>query len=57
MSDSYYELVDATDELGEKFVATDLARRSGRPRFSMLHPCRPYWCAGWNGVSGATTPG
>src|SRR3954451_19972216 len=26
MSDSYYELVDATDELGEKFVATDLAR-------------------------------
>jgi hypothetical protein len=26
MSDSYYELVDATDELGEKFVATDFAR-------------------------------
>jgi hypothetical protein len=26
MSDSYYELVDAADELGEKFVATDLVR-------------------------------
>jgi hypothetical protein len=26
MSDSYYELVDAADELGEKFVATDMVR-------------------------------
>jgi hypothetical protein len=26
MSDSYYELVDGTDRLGEKFVATDMVR-------------------------------
>jgi hypothetical protein len=26
VSDSYYELVDAADELGEKFVATDMVR-------------------------------
>ncbi len=26
MSDSYYELVDASDELGEKFAATDMVR-------------------------------
>lgn len=26
MTDSYYELIDATDPLGEKFVATDLVR-------------------------------
>ena len=26
MSDSYYELLDAADELGEKFVATDMVR-------------------------------
>ena len=26
MSDSYYELIDASDEHGEKFVATDMVR-------------------------------
>ena len=26
MSDSYYELLDAADELGEKFLATDMVR-------------------------------
>ncbi|HEV7359865.1 MAG TPA: thioesterase family protein, partial [Mycobacterium sp.] len=26
MTDSYYELIDADDDLGEKFRATDLAR-------------------------------
>ena len=26
MSDSYYELIDGTDPLGEKFAATDLVR-------------------------------
>jgi hypothetical protein len=26
VSDSYYELIDATDKLGEKFVATDMVR-------------------------------
>jgi hypothetical protein len=26
VSDSYYELIDATDELGEKFIATDMVR-------------------------------
>ena len=26
MSDSYYELIDATGELGEKFIATDMVR-------------------------------
>ncbi|HEX9832196.1 MAG TPA: thioesterase family protein, partial [Mycobacterium sp.] len=26
MSDSYYELVDGDDPLGEKFAATDLVR-------------------------------
>ena len=26
MSDSYYELIDATNELGEKFIATDMVR-------------------------------
>jgi len=26
VSDSYYELIDATDELGDKFIATDMVR-------------------------------
>src|SRR5262245_18315464 len=26
VSDSYYEVIDATDELGEKFIATDMVR-------------------------------
>ena len=39
MSDSYYELADAADELGEKFVATDMVRSTWSAAIQHAAPC------------------
>jgi hypothetical protein len=39
MPDSYYELVDADDPIGERFAATDLARSTWSP--AMQHGAPP----------------
>ena len=36
MSDSYYELIDASDERGEKFAATDYVRSTWSVSYTHL---------------------
>ena len=58
MTDSYYELIDAADPLGEKFTATDLVR--GTWTAAIQHAGAGFGAAGASaasGVPGATTPG
>ena len=57
MSDSYYELLDAADELGEKFHATDMVRSTWSAAIQHAAPVSALLVRGLNGVSSATTRG
>jgi hypothetical protein len=57
MSDSYYELIDGTDTLGEKFGATDLVRSTWSAAIQHGAPVSALWFAPSNAAKPATTPG